>query len=271
MARLSLAVRARLARKPGELRRLTKPTLAKAITDTQVAHEVVNTKITRHYRLRLQHWLARLFPGMESVAQLILKQHTNPNVAAARLMAVLTPDPRALAGLRQELEALYTDSYVAGLAHATKLVSGGTLTMWEPWRPLAGVDAQHVTGEGLSLLLGGTQALAQGLADTQRERAGDVLAAAVREAQNGRQLAFRLRHLQAAHAQAEVAATTEAARAQLVAATDVLRAAGVPAFIWVTEPDACPACKAMREASPHAVGSEIPPLHPNCRCSIQPT
>lgn len=256
----------RLSSRPGTRRRLTHSPLAKAASnDLQAAHEIVTAKIERHYRLRLQHWLSRLYPGM---AELAATMHgTDPRVAAERLMVALTPNPTALSGLANELAALYVDAYAGGVARANR--RGPSLGLWEPWRPLES-DAQHVGGMGLDTLLRGAAALASELAQTQRDRAGEILAGTLKEGAGRDQLRWKIRHLQAAHAQAEMTAVTEATRGQVAGAVDSMRAAGVPTFDVLLDNEACPVCSAIAARNPHSVGGQTPPFHPRCRCSITP-
>lgn len=58
---------------------------------------------------------------------------------------------------------------------------------------------------------------------------------------------------------------TELAFAQTKAADDTYKAAGIEEFEILAEPSACEDCK---EAARHryAVGTQILPIHPNCRC-----
>jgi SPP1 gp7 family putative phage head morphogenesis protein len=234
----------------------------------QSEHERLNQLFTRHYTSLLHYWLRQLYPG--AVQILSFGDYEN---AVARAEG-LQPDPRALSGLSQVLTELYQDAYLGGIHHAQPQVQsiplGGVLSeaQWDTWEPLGTTTAALVNGPGLEQLIAQSPQLSAQVAQTLRKRLSNAAEKALESDQG--ELRDKLRDITTSHHQAAVIASTEAARAQTAATLDAYEYAGVTEFNWDTDTDPCPACAAMQALNPHTVGSEVPPLHPNCRCSISP-
>lgn len=70
-------------------------------------------------------------------------------------------------------------------------------------------------------------------------------------------------------------ARTESARVQIEVIKDMAKEAGYKKLIWIAEPNSdrtCETCLDLHgkifEISDSRVGVELPPIHPNCRCSV---
>jgi hypothetical protein len=113
-------------------------------------------------------------------------------------------------------------------------------------------------------------------ADGRQRALARVLAGARAAGQNARELAAALRAVLLDGPWARMLALTELVRASTEATRDAYTAAGVTRWQWTTEPGACPTCLANEAADARAIGevwpdgSQGPPAHPNCRCSMAP-
>ena len=244
---------------------------------SQAAHERQNIAIAAFYAPKIHRALRRLYSRSAYLTDLIARQEDDPEVAEARMRGLLTPDPAALAKLPLTLQELYVDAYAGGLTHQARHEGFtiadallGTVKTWDPWRPLDPSDARVMGGASLDSLLLSAAGLARDLAQTLATRIAESVARAVRD-RPAYAVGARVRQLLSSAAQAELVATTEAARAQSAAAADALGMSGVPFFDWLTDADPCAACAEQADANPHLRGALVPPLHPNCRCSIRPT
>lgn len=74
--------------------------------------------------------------------------------------------------------------------------------------------------------------------------------------------------------QAQRLISTELARVQVQAAMDSMKASGFDEFQIIASPDCCDECQAIDgkhfPIAKLAAGTNAPPMHPNCRCSIAP-
>ena len=114
------------------------------------------------------------------------------------------------------------------------------------------------------------------IADRRLRVFAQVLAEAKARGMTAKELAQALRDALQDDAWVRMVALTELTRASAEAARAVYTAAGITRWRWVTEPGACPVCVANEEAGPRVIGgawpngSEAPPAHPHCRCSVLP-
>ena len=252
-----------------QLRRLASETVAstlrsrrlvgiiKARRDPIGVHEEVNERLAAHYESLLHHYLLSLYPGVTQLG----------GVGVSPMS--LEPDTSAMAGLTFVLQQLYADAYLGGTHHASAHVPVPAglsdiidAVQREGWLPTHTMETNVISGPGLEELSLEARAVAEGVAQTLRDR----LESAAQE-EDPHQAIKEVLH---SHAQAVVIARTEAAKAQIAALTDAYEAAAVERYDWVTDSAPCPLCAAMAARSPFLVGSEVPPLHPNCRCSITP-
>jgi SPP1 gp7 family putative phage head morphogenesis protein len=204
---------------------------------TQAEWELQNQELTDRYTPIIHRWLRQLYPGY---IQLLTFSHERLDPRALSRAQDLTPNSAALAGLVQALRDLYAEVYAGELSPR------------------------------LDQLIIGAGGVADGIANTLRNRISKVVEMALDGEVPREHLTARLRDVTQNPHQAERIATTEAAYAQSSYETDQMQQRGVVKFDWTTDGDPCPACKAMEDNNPHVVGSEVPPMHPHCRCSISP-
>jgi hypothetical protein len=188
--------------------------------------------------------------------------------------------------LRAELRRLWSDSWIAGAKDASDhgaqppaddpLEKAVQSVDWAEWTP--GAPLPEPPGiENVDQQVG---ALISGLSDTTRAQ----IVQAVNNFVNGRvahvpwtsadvaALAAQIAALLDDPNRAVVIARTEVNRAMTQGSADLFARAGIAMFNLLDHPTACQRCKDIAAANPHPVSdvSALPPIHPQCRCSIGP-
>ncbi|MEZ0066687.1 hypothetical protein ABIA32_002699 [Streptacidiphilus sp. MAP12-20] len=200
-------------------------------------------------------------PGSDEQARL-RRQHLQQALAAA-VLARLTLLSRA-PGWARFLAVLA--SGLAG-ANATGAASGDAVTSSAD-TVAAGQPAAPGAGEDVAAYLLAAQAL-KGLAATVAR----VLLAGAADGATSAQLAKAARGVLAEALPLTLAVATAVAVAFTAGLTSAYLAfgAGELAFITAGDTNVCATCAAAEDANPYPVASvPAPPLHPNCRCTLQP-
>jgi SPP1 gp7 family putative phage head morphogenesis protein len=190
---------------------------------------------------------------------------------AAQGVAFTAPIAAALIGL-------WTEGWAIGAASANTVLNGHRVRFgWsigdeaEARRTLTATMA-----EALDAFLDRNRSSIPSIADHRLQAFARVLSRAKATGMNAKQLAAALRDALADDAWARMVALTELTRASAQAARDTYTAEGITEWRWVTEPGACPVCLANEAAGTRIIGetwpdgSEMPPAHPHCRCSVMP-
>jgi hypothetical protein len=228
----------------------------------------------------LSHQLTKAAPAAEAPQEPPPDSHAARDIAAAAATAWLLAQGIDLAGgLMQAVGGLWTEGWALGTASAAAVLRGER-TIRLPWRPGDVSSARRsLTPDQDRQLTVWSRSLADTLeevADRRRSALGRLLARFRGTRRDSTQLAQAIRELLADPAWAHRLALTELSRAQAQAAAGIYEAAGIAAWQWTTEPGACPACLANEAVGPIALGqgwpdgSDSPPGHPNCRCSLLP-
>jgi hypothetical protein len=132
------------------------------------------------------------------------------------------------------------------------------------------------TASALQAFVDGNRSSIPRLADRRLYVLARILADAKGRGLTAKQLAQALQDALQDDAWLRMVALTELTRASAAAARTAYTAAGLTRWQWNTEPDACPICVANQEAGPRTIGeawpdgSQMPPAHPHCRCSVLP-
>lgn len=176
------------------------------------------------------------------------------------------------------LAATWGEAWAVGASAAHALLDGAAAAF--PWKVGDTEGAERTLTADAATALDGFRhraaSVVRGIADGRHRALARILAGARRAGLTARQLANALRAALGDPQWAAMVATTEVSRASAEAARDTYTRAGVTRWRWLTEPGACPVCLANEEAGPRPIGvawpdgSESPPAHPRCRCSIAP-
>jgi hypothetical protein len=199
--------------------------------------------------------------------------------AAALAAAWLTAQGIDLtATMASLLTGIWTEGWAIGASAARALMDRGRALF--PWRRGSHEDAARTlttqSADDLGTFRSRNASDAQTLARGRMHALAKTLARARSEGWTARQLAAQLRGVLRDESWARRTALTELSRASTEAARDVYTTAGLTRWLWHTEPGACPVCLANEAAGPRASGetwpdgSQAPPAHPNCRCTLIP-
>lgn len=197
-------------------------------------------------------WEERLAEAMAAVV--------DPGAIAAAVEAGTDPADAVAAGLADDLAPLegvladlWAEGWEAGVARAVDRV------------PVAASRPVHAS---LSNLLANVRALTASVVGSLRER----LTSAVAAAQPGDELRDMLAGLASDHAAAGRIVVTETQRAMVAAAAETWRGAGVSSFRWVRASGDSDDCEFACDERDGTEGDwdDLPPLHPNCSCEVEP-
>lgn len=214
------------------------------------------------------------------LAQELVKTDDGSEWDSALAAAFLTAQGVDFTGSVAALFAgIWTEGWTIGAVSAAAVLSGRARAIFG-WTRGEEAAARRILTTNAEDALDGFIARSSGLI---RELAGGrlkalarVLAGAKSAGMTARQLASALLDALADPSWSRMAALTELARASTQAVRQAYTAAGVARWIWEAEGDACPVCLSNAAADARAIGevwpdgSEAPPAHPNCRCSVTP-
>lgn len=199
--------------------------------------------------------------------------------AAGEVMGDVTASFTALA---EVLRRVYPDAWLAG-EHAADLqlaghvvspeVSAAVATVdWGAWKPGSPLAADKIASPGLTSLLDDIGVRVDGIQSTVLDLVGDRIADGLSQGLPADRIADDITDLVGSGSRAELIAHTEAARGLELASFDVYQRNGVTEWDLVTSAGACPICLGVEAANPHPVAdqSDMPPIHPRCRCSSAP-
>lgn len=204
-----------------------------------------------------------------------------PLILSALLDNAEVPDGEVLTGL-------YTDAYAVGAMTAQAVgesaPSGASLAGidWSSWTPgdvetaqalLSGVDDAEV----LRQLLADADVTIKSIADNRLGALARVLADGIATGDTGSsEFVGAIGDLLDDASLADMVATTEVTRALVAGSLDTYLAAGATyiAFLSAEDTRVCPGCSENEDQGPIPVFDQfengMPPVHPNCRCTIIP-
>jgi hypothetical protein len=236
-----------------------------------------------------ERWLAReLLKADEADAATAERRQPEPDGsgeewAVALAAAFLAAEGVTLVGATAALLAdIWGEGWAIGTASASTIlghqgIHGGVTFGWKPGNAQAAKRTLTMRAAGAWRSFrdrnrGAVRTIAEG-----RLRAlAKILAGARAAGLNVLELAAALREVLQDGSWARMLALTELVRASTGAARDAYTAGGITRWRWITEPGACPTCLANEAADARPIGdawpdgSDAPPAHPNCRCSMAP-
>ena len=182
--------------------------------------------------------------------------------------------------LRDALQQMYADSYVAGLKDADETsaptpdsISGVVSSVdWDSWEPGHPAAADQLAGTGFDDLLRHANVRIKEIDDTSREQIGRALERGVRNGDSSTTIAAAIDEVRQDPARSRLIARTEVNRAMTQASIASYRQSGLSKFNLLTSPGACPICVAIADSNPHSLSDIVsqPPIHPACRCAASP-
>lgn len=159
------------------------------------------------------------------------------------------------------LEELKKQSGILGMnvRGSGKLIEDIVTGSWNVGGALEGVWSERLWGNRKALM---------NILDTELTR-GLILG------ENPKRIAGRIRKaMDSSRYAAERLARTEMARLQVSAQLNSYNTAGVDSLIFIAEPTACKHCKPLDntviKVDKVKIGTNVPPIHPNCMCSTAP-
>lgn len=206
---------------------------------------------------------------------------------AARGWLTATADPD-LTALLTALQDIYADGALTGTAAATetlKLPVTASLSsllpdasadldwdrFWSEWKPGDRDTGELLRGGGFTGLLDDADIRIKGITDSLLDRMGTVLADGLADGKSIDQIAADMHGIVTDPQRAWLIADTEVNRAVSTATLTTYADHEVAEWDLLVSPGACPVCVAAAAANPHPVtDTEIPPLHPRCRCALAP-
>lgn len=200
--------------------------------------------------------------------------------AVALAAAFLAAQGIALAApIAAATTAIWAEGWAIGDAAARSILSGKRKARFA-W-PVGDDGAARrtlttTTADALTAFMDGNRHSIPAIADHRLHALARILADAKARGLTAKQLAQALREALTDDSWVRMVALTELTRASAAAARAAYTASGVTRWRWNTEPGACPICTANQEAGPRTIGeawpdgSDAPPSHPHCRCSVLP-
>ena len=152
------------------------------------------------------------------------------------------------------LTALYEEAAAHGSNDALK-----TITMGK-----AGVT----DGANMKSLLAKRDVTLKGISDTTISRISNTIAIGMDRGSSASDISVAVDLIINDAPRASIIAVTESNRAYNASAVDTYVEAGVKEFDWLAYDDACDDCASQEDANPHDVNDDVPPDHPNCRCTV---
>lgn len=162
------------------------------------------------------------------------------------------------------------DSWAPGMADASAQMGlpRAPMTDWTPGNPpnpdeLGGDFTQFLEEQGTRI---------KGIDETTRHDIGEALERGLANGTPVKEIARDIDQVLGDPKRAMLIARTETNRAMTQASLATYRRNEIGEWDLLTMPGACPVCEAIRATNPHSVADtiELPPEHPNCRCSIAP-
>ena len=151
------------------------------------------------------------------------------------------------------ITSLYNDSAQLGAARAAVQVNG-----------------VPTVGKTVERLLSDAKLTIKDINATTLTRISDALTIGMHQGQTRKDLYDAVNSIVNDPARAMMITITETSRAYNAGLSDTFAAAGVEQFNWIAYATACPECEDMESNNPYDVGSDEPPLHPNCECDMEP-
>lgn len=188
------------------------------------------------------------------------------------------------ADLDQLIREVIADGYLAG-GHSGMLQVGGhavTLdgatghaiasTDWDGWEPGDTAAALKDADGGLAALLDQSGATVKGIKRTTLDVIGNKIAAGLQAGHAVDTISRSIRSEVGSTGRATMIAHTETARAVTAAAFDVYQANGIGEWELLLSDDACDECVEVANGNPYPTSdaSDLPPIHPYCRCASSP-
>ena len=153
----------------------------------------------------------------------------------------------------QVITRLYTDSANVGAKRAAKEVNG-----------------VPTVGKTTERLLSDAKLTIKDINETTLKRISDAITIGMHQGQTRKDMYNAVNSIVNDPARAMMITITESSRSYNAGLSDTFAAAGIEQFNWIAYSTACPECDDMESNNPYDVGSDEPPLHPNCECDMEP-
>jgi hypothetical protein len=182
------------------------------------------------------------------------------------------------------LKTIYAEGILQASYEVKKVLGGNGLPSveslglpddyWDTWQPQSAEIASKLAVGGLAQLLQQAELVINGIAETQVNRIGDVIAEGVLQNLSVDEIARLVNDIVNDTERASTITETELARALTAARREAYKANNVTMIKWLHQPDACKQCMANVIVSPLPTWQQWPsgdvPVHPNCRCVEAP-
>lgn len=247
-------------------------------------------KIEAHYAPKIQDALKVLTTGYRTAIRTALSQAKGRKAATTipaqmaqqiALGAVKAKVKATTQPLAEVLKSLGIDSWLAGSWAGQAL--GGKLPDeamsflgdmdWATWTPGNPGGAAQAFGTGLANLLDQQGVIIKTITDTQLSQISDAIAQGLVNGNNLATITQAVTAIRTNPYRSNLIARTETNRAQTEATMQSYQNAGIEKWKLITSPTPCPECEALEERSattPFTMGTEQPPIHPQCRCDAVP-
>ena len=180
--------------------------------------------------------------------------------------------------LNSVFQQIYAGAYISGIhtaqrtnptIPATETVAGKYAASidWSTWKPGDAVAADVLRDGGLADLLDARDIWINGISDTTVNSIGNRIADGLASGEGVPSISSGIRDYLGSADRADMIATTEVARAQNEGQSQELQGMGFGRWTWMAYDGACDECMGKNDIE-FTWNDEVPPAHPNCRCSI---
>jgi hypothetical protein len=237
-------------------------------------------EVANYYAPKIQKAIADSFSGVPEAIKEVLGTQTkadqDPKKVAAK--AVKKNIKIKSDSLSKQLDGVHNDGALVGAEVAAAQLGTVAVTDtgvaslikdfdWSNWKPGNPVAAERVAGKQFKKVLKDRQITLEGINDTSLTRIGNALADALSTGASYAEAAFAINEIINDPERAMIIAQTESNFAFNATTIDTYTDSGIEEYDWKAY-DPCILCQEQEDSSPHQIGDEIPPLHPNCMCYI---
>jgi len=239
--------------------------------------------VEKHYAPIIEQALANSITGVEAAIKQAMESSNkaaDDDLSAARLAVAQNIKVDTLP-LQKSLEQMALDSGFVGSAYAVREMGDGASLVsdlskasvnfdWDSWEPGNPLAASMITEGRMLNVLNGTKATANGIGKTTTKRITNAIVNGISAGDPAKSIAKDINAIIQDPQRAMTIAVTETNYAYNSAAVDQYAASGLTQFEWFAYDDGltCEVCLDEESANPHDLSDDVPPAHPNCRCTV---